>query len=167
MNFLPWCSERRAHDRELWRRRVGLLEGWQSTKSVVLSLPLPLSCKTHSNQVAALSSRWGLGLPHFVSLSNKMMPWCVMLILTPFLFQLLIKMIRPISLSAKDLLNEPELTNVAILDQHHHSGIYTKLKMHSWLSFKNRFYPIFVKRLIFCFWLLLFQPVLHTKCKDF
>jgi hypothetical protein len=25
-------------------------------------------------------------------------------------------------LSAKDLLNEPELTNVAMLDQHHNSG---------------------------------------------
>ena len=53
----------------------------------------------------------------------------LMLILMRVLLQLLFKMIRPISLSAKDLLNEPELTNVAILDQHHHSGILAKLKI--------------------------------------
>lgn len=36
-----------------------------------------------------------------------------------FNFQMLMKMTRSFTLSAKDLLNEPELTNMAILDQHH------------------------------------------------
>ncbi len=39
-----------------------------------------------------------------------------------FVFQILGRLIRPKSLSAKDLLNEPELTNVAILDHSHHPG---------------------------------------------
>ena len=39
-----------------------------------------------------------------------------------FDLQILGKLIRPKSLSAKDLLSEPELTNVAMLDHHHNSG---------------------------------------------